>query len=318
MPRRRNRPLSAAVLAAVVLVLTACAGGSAQTEVTGQATATASDPTATAPTIMPDLVGMTVEDASADLAEFNVQISKDARIAAQKPGTVLEQDPVAGSRFQTKVTLVVSVAAPQVPDVTNSAFGDVEKQLTDLGFTVKEIPVFDESLIDGVITKQDPPPGAANAGTVTLTVARRPAVQFLSDLEDVSPGYVSADRGTQKSNGISYAHGILVDTFGSPGELEYDLSRQYRQLIGEVGLDDAADTGSVVKLEMYGDERRLADYTLIFGTTTPVDIDVTGILRLRLSISALEGRSQTVLGDLRLQGLPSEVGTSSTSTPTPG
>jgi len=305
-------------MAAAVLVLTACAGGSAQTDVAGQAAPTASESPATAPTIMPDLVGMTVEEASADLAEFNVQISKDARIAAQKPGTVLEQDPVAGSRFQTKVTLVVSVAAPRVPDVTNSAFGDAKTQLTDLGFTVEEIPVFDESLVDGVITKQDPPPGAANAGTVTLTVARRPAVQFLSDLENVSQLYVSVDRGTQKSNGVPYAHGILVDTFGSSAVLEYDLSRKYRQLIGEVGLDDGADTSSVVKVEVYGDDRRLAEYTLTFGTTTPLDIDVTGILRLRLSISALEGRSKSVLGDLRLQGLPSEVETASTSTPSPG
>lgn len=264
---------------------------------------------------MPDLVGMMVEDASADLVAFNVQITEHARIAPEAPGTVLEQDPVAGSRFQTQVALMVSVAAPLVPDVTNSTFGDAEKVLQDLGFTVVELPIFDNALVDGVVVKQDPPAGTANAGQVTLQVARRPAVQFLSDVTPVSKGSVSVDDGTQESNSITYAHGLLVDVYGSNGEVDYNLSRKYRQLIGSAGLDDNADTSSVMKLEVYGDDRLLDEYTLTFGTTTPIDIDVTQMLRLRLSISSLSGDAKAVLGDVRLQGLPSEVQTPSTSTP---
>jgi serine/threonine-protein kinase len=268
---------------------------------------------------MPDLVGESVERAESQLAPYNVRITKVSRIAPSAPGLVLTQEPAAGSAFPTSAKLTVSVAPPTVPDVTNTTFGNAERQLQDLGFEVVEVPLFDDKLLDGVVVKQDPAAGAKNAGQVTLQVARRPAVKYLSDLEPVDKDhYGSFDTGTQKSNSISYAHGIFLSLYqGINATVDYDLSRQYRQLIGSVGLNDKAATNSAVKLEVYGDDRLLKEFTLTFGTTTELDVDVTKVLRLRLSISLLRGNGGVVLGDARLQGLPSEVGSGASASPTP-
>lgn len=269
-------------------------------------------PEASVPSIMPDLVGQSIERAESQLAFYNVRITRVSRIAPNTPGLVLTQVPPAGSAFPASVTLTVSVAPPTVPEVTNTTFGNAQQMLQDLGFEVVEVPIFDDKLVDGVVVKQDPAAGAKNIGQVTLQVARRPAVKYLSDLEPVDRAhYNSFNTGTQKSNSISYAHGIYISSYsGVNATVDYDLSRQYRQLVGSVGLNDEASTDSEVKLEVYGDDRLLKEFTLTFGTTTKLDVDVTKVLRLRLSISSLRGNGGVVLGDARLQGLPSEVSSS--------
>jgi beta-lactam-binding protein with PASTA domain len=98
-----HAPLIIALLAASALFLTACAGDSAGSQrVVGSATASTSSGTAdtgpSAPTIMPDLVGMMLEEASADLVAVNVRVVQRARIAPEAAGTVLEQNPVSGSQ----------------------------------------------------------------------------------------------------------------------------------------------------------------------------------------------------------------------------
>jgi hypothetical protein len=322
LPGVRTRTLSS-ILAVSMMCLASCSNTPMLPNVTpGNTTqspqAASPAPQASVPSIMPDLVGETVERAESQLALFNVRIKRVSRIAPNAPGLVLTQEPVAGSAFSTSVTLTVSVAPPTVPDVTNTTFGNAQRQLQNLGFEVVEVPVFDDKLVDGVVVKQDPTPGTKNAGLVTLQVARRPAVKYLSDLEPVDKAhYNSFETGTQKSNSISYAHGTYISLYsGVNATIDYDLSRQYRQLVGSVGLNDKASTDSTVKLEVYGDDRLLKEFTLTFGTTTELDVDVTKVLRLQLSISLLRGNAGVVLGDARLQGLPAEVSPSLSPTPT--
>lgn len=99
-----------------------------------------------------------------------------------------------------------------------------------------QLPLFDDPLVEGLVVAQDPSVGAADAKQGTLTVARRSAVQFLSDLQPVADQGADVTSGTQKSHSIPYAHGILVDVSSSAGSIDYDLSRKYRQLVGDVGL----------------------------------------------------------------------------------
>ena len=301
----------------MAILLASCGDGPANIESDSSSTLSAmggTSSTSPIPEIMPDLVGESEEDARAALAPFNVQITSEVKIAPEPEGTVIEQDPVAGSRFSQHVTLVVSISPPAVPDVTGQTFGTAEARLLDLGFAVEEKPVFDSKRVDGLVIEQEPPPGAANAGEVILSVIRRPVVAYFSDMEPVTYDDIGYANGTAKSNGQTYPHGVLLEPYSEGvGSVEYDLSRQYRRVIGQIGLEDQTSSDAQYKVEIYGDGRLLTEAVIDFGTTTDLEVDVTDVLRLKVTVASLTGTGGVVLGDLRAEGLESEV----TVTPSP-
>lgn len=168
------------------------------------------------PSFMPDLVGLSEEDAKAQLIVYNVRIRTSPLISPQSAGTVVDQDPVAGSQFSQSVTLTVSVAPPPVPDVKQQDSGAASMMLKQLGFTVREEPVFNEKLADGLIMEQSPPVGTANASEVVLKVVRRPFVVYLNSMAPVAlpkcqeSGYECLSWDSQKANAKSYSHAIRV------------------------------------------------------------------------------------------------------------
>jgi len=268
---------------------------------------------------MPDFTNRTLSDAQAALAQYNVQIKTVNRISAEPAGTVIDQDPVAGAPFAQLVTLTVATAPATVPDVTGKTFSDAQEQLTKLGFTVKENPTFDQQKADGLVTAQNPPAGTGNAAEVTLDVVRRPVVTYLADMETVNQqALYGFNPGTSKANGKTYSHGLLVTpaSNGATGTFEYDFSRQYRKLNGELGLDDKSDSAAVGKVEIYGDGRQLFAQDVPFGTTVPVELDVTDVLRIKITVSTVDGKGSIVFGDFAAQGLQSEVSASGTATAT--
>lgn len=273
---------------------------------------------------MLDLVGKPYDEARTYLVQYNVAVVKRSRITPNSLGNVVEQDPVGGAPFSQKVTLTVAVAPATVPDVLRTTFGDAQTQLQALGLTVVETPTFDQAkLADGLVVAQDPPAGTANAGEVTLTVVRQPVETYLSDLQTVSQvGVNNFQTGAAKTNGTTYSHAVRSGTVNYSTQnatIEYDLSRQYRRLVADLGLLDTSSSDASYKVEIYGDNRRLYADSLTLGTAKPLKLDVTKILRLRISISggngiANPGESGVVLGDARVQGLPTEI---SIETPSP-
>lgn len=289
---------------------------------TSRSSTPASSSSVPAPKVMPDYVGEDLSDVQAALAQYNVQIKTVNRIDAQPAGSVIEQDPVAGAPFSQLVTLTVSTAPATVPDVTGKTFAAAEEQLSKLGFSVLENPIFDKQKADGLVTGQSPPAGTGNSAEVTLDVVRRPVVTYLADMSPVAADR-NSDRevGAKKANGKTYSHGMLIDPTPpySSNELaiyEYDFSRAYRKLTGELGMDDASASGAVGKVEIYGDGRLLSQVDVPFGTTVPIDIDVTNVLRLKVTVAVLEGGGSVVFGDFAAQGLQSEISASGSPTPT--
>ncbi|HEY5881763.1 MAG TPA: PASTA domain-containing protein [Nakamurella sp.] len=289
---------------------------------TSRASSTAASSSVAPPKVMPDYVGQELSDVQAALAQYNVQIKTVNRIDAQPAGTVIDQDPVAGALFAQVVTLTVSTAPASVPDVTGKSFSAADEQLTRLGFAVKENPIFDQQKADGLVTGQNPPAGTGNAAEVTLDVVRRPVVTYLADMTAVATdGESDLEAGAEKANGNTYSHGLLIDPTPrySSNELaiyEYDFSRAYRKLTGELGMDDASASGAIGKVEIYGDGRLLTQVDVPFGTTVPVDLDVTNVLRLKVTVAVLDGGGSIVFGDFAAQGLQSEVSASGSATPT--
>jgi hypothetical protein len=322
--RRLRRPAAALV---GILLLTACGAASpdaaSDLPVPSGSTSSTPPPTETEadlPRFMPDLLGMDYDDARRELVDYNVRVTKEELESPEEVGTVIAQDPESGEDFSQDVTLTVAIAPPDVPDVVGMTFGAASQELGRLGFTFTETTVFDERERDGLVLEQDPPAGATNAGEVNLTVSRRPIVGYLADQRPVSTSSSALESGTWYTNGEPYTHALKVPIGRYSADstvIEYDLSRDYRQLLGAVGLEDRSVGGTTFKVEIYGDDRSLFDSVLALGQVQAVDLDITGVLRLEVVVTRISGEGAVVLADVRALGLEDEVDTNPTATPTP-
>jgi eukaryotic-like serine/threonine-protein kinase len=129
---------------------------------------------------VPDVVGRPRDEAERTLQDAGLQASvKEEESEDADPGTVLRQDPVAGTALAKGKTVVLVVAkAPAdvpVPGVIDAPEDDAVRALEDAGFKVKkeEAPVEtpDE---DGIVVDQDPSPDTPRpkGSTVTITIGR--------------------------------------------------------------------------------------------------------------------------------------------------
>lgn len=276
------------------------------TTTTTTTTTSSTTTTTTLPATMPNVVGMTIENARAELTPLNVRITTENKIDPAPVGQVIDQDPLGGADFATDVTLTISVAPPTVPDVSGESIGDALEVLENLGFEVKQTDEFDETAADGLILAQDPAAGTENAGTVTLTVSRRPVVVFLDELVQVAQSQTIF--GTFDSNGTTFDRSLLLGrSRNSPAYVEYNLSRDYRRFVTTVGLEDTADLEMVARYSILGDGRLLETADVPFGSTVEVDVDVTDVLRLRIDYTVLDAGGTMLFGKPRLYGVEGEV-----------
>jgi beta-lactam-binding protein with PASTA domain/predicted Ser/Thr protein kinase len=129
---------------------------------------------------VPDVVGKPRDEAERLLqdAGFKTSVSEQES-EDEDPGTVLEQDPAAGTEVAKggTVALVVAKAPAEVPvpGVLDATEDEAKQALRDAGFKVRteEAPVQtpDE---DGIVVDQDPSPDTPRpkGSTVTITVGR--------------------------------------------------------------------------------------------------------------------------------------------------
>ena len=143
--------------------------------------------------------------------------------------------------------------------------------------------------VDGLVLRQQPPAGTPNAGEVVVDVARRPEVRFLSQFKPID-GYASnIGSEARKGNARVYNRWIVFDQDYATTRISFDLSRGYRSLKADLVFDDSADAGARSKVEFFGDDRLLGESEATFGATFPLDLDVTGVLRLRIEVTSLAG-----------------------------
>jgi hypothetical protein len=317
--RPKRRVVVGAVAAAIVLGVVAIAavalgGGSGDSEDGAAATVTPR---------MPSLVGESLADARARLRKADIRdVTVEQEESSEPEGTVLDQDPAAGDKVTDGVTLTVAEEVTTLPDVVGKTLSDATNTLQSLGVDVTTTDLLDETKTDGTVVAQDPGAGGPLPDSVSLQVARQPVSIYLSDLEPVEG---SASPSTATVSGTPYPHSVVtyVDEYDDePVDVGYDLGRHYRRLKATVGLSDDSPSESQVRIEVFGDGRSLFSQTVGLGTAVPVDIDVTGVLRLTISATMLNTEygccdASIVWGDIRVLGTPSEVpglGTSVTTT----
>ena len=122
---------------------------------------------------VPKLVGQQQSDAEAQLDKLGLTSDVSEQETTQPPGTVMEQDPPAGTRVDkgATVALTVAKARPEVPDVTTDHPTEDEATATleDAGFKVQVRTRPDPANV-GRVSDQSPAAGTPRSTGATVTI----------------------------------------------------------------------------------------------------------------------------------------------------
>ncbi|WP_329054467.1 protein kinase [Amycolatopsis sp. NBC_01488] len=215
---------------------------------------------------------------------------------------------------------VTTTAKPSVmPNVVGKKLAAAQDALP--GIQVTTVDKIDATADDGTVIAQDPAAGAAIGATVTLTVARQAQLVYLDSAQPASGSWDANQNANIAGKNYLHSLGAQVASDSRTEAVEYNVSKGFRRFTATAGIDDnAGDSSLKMQLEIFADGREIFNKPVAYGTPTPIDLDVSGVLRLRFQYEGVSGnseccaRSYLVLGTAELLGLPGEVPTSTTTT----
>jgi serine/threonine protein kinase len=202
--------------------------------------------------------------------------------------------------------------ADQMPNLVGMSLGQA-KAAVPAGVDLQVVEAAAPSgTPDGVVTAQDPAPGAALPKSAALTVATSNAIQYLTDLTPTSGQFSESGNSatTLSLSGHTQLYAVGVDGGGcgtTTGDIQYDLGSHFTTLSGLAGIDDTSPSATAqATVEFFGDSRKLASYSVSLGHPKQLKVTVTGVLRLdiRWTFSGLAAngcdRATMVLGAAQL------------------
>jgi len=140
-------------------------------------------------TTVPDVVGLSFDEAVALLRDANLDWTKREVFSSKRPGRVLEQDPAAGEEVEegTNVVLRVSKGVQQVtvPDVLDQTEASARSELEGAGFEVQVFTAPSSETPEGLVISQTPAPGekASKGSTVQIVVSTGPDTVTVPNVE---------------------------------------------------------------------------------------------------------------------------------------
>jgi hypothetical protein len=246
----------------------------------GPATPAPADPETTS---MPDVRGLATNDARQVLIDVGVQAGAVEVVdqpAAGEQGIVLSQEPVYGYPVSGTVTLSVSTPA-RVPRIAGRDATDVLADLDELGAEVTTVSRYVPGVAPGKVAAIDPAVGTLLPVAVKVTVAAQADEVFLNRIEAVEDNCWTAE---DSLNGVSYPEMFTCETDRSPLVQSWVVKRAAQRLRGVIGIPDSGSTGDRMTLEVLGDGALLTTVEASYGSTTPIDLDIAGVLRLTLRV----------------------------------
>ncbi|MEU5259713.1 NPCBM/NEW2 domain-containing protein [Amycolatopsis sp. NPDC021455] len=214
---------------------------------------------------------------------------------------------------------VTTRAKPSVmPNVVGKKLADAQDALPGIQPVIED--KIDATATDGTVIAQEPAAGAAIGGTVILTVARQAQLIYLDSVQPASGEWNSRIQNADIA-GKNYLHALGNDVRRDtpPQGIEYNISKGFRRFTATAGIDDnAVDSSLKIQMEIFADGRRVFSKQVAYGAPTPIDLDVSGVLRLAFRYAGVSGSeccatSELVLATAELLGLPAEVPASPTT-----
>lgn len=316
---------SSAVLGATVTTTasaeTVASSASAATTSSAATSTTMATTTSTvAPALMPSLVGLAVSDADQQLfglepSEIRIEEEPSLELA----GTVLDQLPAAGIEIRgLPVTLTVAAPLPPMPDLAGTRVGEARTLLSGWGVEVREVEELSTDRPNGEVLRSLPTPGEVIGAEVELVVAAAPVIANLVDFSYIERS--RTDRGTTWGDGAIEANGELHDSSiwassrsgnAAAGDIvnwDYNLGRDWEVLTATLGVGDSSDIETRARFRVILDGNVVDEFDVQFGETVPIEVNVSGALRLRIeNLFLTGGRAVHVWGTPQLLGLPSVV-----------
>lgn len=250
----------------------------------------------------PDVSGLDEDTARRVVAgaSTDVEVTVSSRPAAGPSGLVIDQEPAAGATLAGAVTLVLS-APTDVPDVAGQPQADARATLEALGATVFISRQYVSGATPGSALSTDPAAGAALPSSITLVVAESPASVALADLEPVSGG---CNVGSVQANAVNYDNALRCGTSANTNVFEVNLNRSVERFTATVLLWDDVAIDDVAIVEVLADGVVVFSQPIAFGQSVPIDVSVTGTLRLTIRFTTPETKDNTtvVLGNASLVG----------------
>lgn len=253
--------------------------------------------------VMPDVRGLTLDDARQAIADAGVNIGDievEVEPWAGRPDTVVSQSPAQGATGPESVTLSVSTPA-EVPEVTGVAILDVTEQLGALGTSVDLRYRYEPGAPAGTALRTEPAAGEPLPDEVVVVVADAGFSTFVSAL---SRECSSADASL---DGKDYPNSVSCRADDDPESYVWITKRAVDSLVADVGIDDSDEPGTTVEVEVFADGRSVARVEAGYGRVERLEANLRGALRVEIVTRAvaLPGSSSSasvVLGDARFIG----------------
>ncbi|MBV1855103.1 NPCBM/NEW2 domain-containing protein [Catellatospora tritici] len=201
-----------------------------------------------------------------------------------------------GQRSVAFWTVVAGIAALVTLCISPFRFGDGDNAPSGVSETAGVSP--NQSVPAGRPSDTEPsPPASATGGA------------YLADLPIV--GGCCGGRAAVTLSGVEYPTSFVINTGYSRldgSDAEFNLGGKGSRLIAMVGVDDSENArGIKVDLTFYGDDRTLKAVTVSLTHPVKVNINVSGVIRLRVFLkprqTVFDGRDFFVsLGDARVEG----------------
>ena len=178
---------------------------------------------------IPDVVGMTEEEATEELETAGFDVQVDERPSEKDEGEVIKQDPKAGRKLEEgeTVTITVSTGVEQVevPDVGGLSFKEARDLIEAEGLVVGDVTRVESEEEEGTVLDQDPAAGTEVDvdSPVDLELAQSPVVivpDVINQSEDsavaeLERAGLTASVDSAPSNEVD--EGLVITQDPSPG-----------------------------------------------------------------------------------------------------
>ena len=139
-----------------------------------------------AQTTVPDVVGLSLEEATQRLRAANLRVGEVTEVESDaEPGEVVRQFPPADREVNEGDEIDLDVAGEQtVPNVVGESEDDATAILNDAGYTVAVNTTPSDEVPEGTVISQDPSAGTElpEGETVTILVSEGPETQEMPDV----------------------------------------------------------------------------------------------------------------------------------------
>jgi hypothetical protein len=130
----------------------------------------------------------------------------------------------------------------------------------------------------------------------TTSVAEAgPASTLPPNGERLDGTYITERNGAEvqqavKINAVLYSRAVVgsISCYGSTAYMDFDLNRKKTRVTSTAGILDSSPAGSFAVFEVFVDGRLVQSTSAGLGRSIPIEVNVTGALRLRLAISGSE------------------------------